>query len=231
MNGARLVVENLRVRYGGVVAVSGLSVAVEPGQCVTLLGANGAGKTSMLRGVSGLENATGTVLLDDVRIDGRSASQRARLGLGHVLEGRHVFSSLTVAENLKAAANRAGRRSEVEPLDLLPELVPMLHKAAGGLSGGQQQMLAIARAVAAAPRAILLDEPTNGLSPKLVGRTIEIIANLCDLGYAVLLVEQRLEVAQALRSDVVVLRHGEAGHRGVGTDENLPAILQDAYLS
>jgi ABC-type branched-chain amino acid transport systems, ATPase component len=227
----RLTVEGLRVRYGGVTAVEDLSLTVEPGTCVALLGANGAGKTSTLRGIGGLTPATGRVYLDDRRIDGMSASQRARAGLGHVLEGRHVFKSLTVAENLRVAAGRAGRRSDIDPLDLLPELRELMPRLAGGLSGGQQQMLAIARAVAGAPRVIMLDEPTNGLAPKLVARVIRILEDLRSAGFAVLLVEQRLEVAQKLAADVVVLRHGRAAHRLHGTDPSLPDVLHAAYLS
>lgn len=227
----RLVIEGLEVRYGGVTAVSELSLTVEPATCTTLLGANGAGKTSTLRGVSGLESASGRVLLGDLDISSWSASRRARAGLGHVLEGRHVFPGLTVSDNLRVAAGRAGGAPIVDPLELLPELVPHLDRHAGGLSGGQQQMLAIARAVAAAPRAIILDEPTNGLSPKLVDRIIEIVALLRDAGFAVLLVEQRLEVAQRLDADVVVLRHGAAEHRGRGSDDDLADVLHHAYLS
>jgi ABC-type branched-subunit amino acid transport system ATPase component len=227
----RLAVRDLHVRYGGVVAVDGLSLDVAPGTCTTLLGANGAGKTSALRGISGLEPARGEVALDGSRIDGWSPSRRATHGLGHVLEGRHVFPTLTVADNLRVAAGRAGSAPVVDPLDLLPELRPHLDRKAGGLSGGQQQMLAIARAVAASPRVILLDEPTNGLSPKLVGRTIEIIATLRDSGFSILLVEQRLEVAQVLAADVVVLRHGVAEYRGLGTDAELAEVLHAAYLS
>jgi ABC-type branched-subunit amino acid transport system ATPase component len=231
MSGGRLRVEGLRVRYGGVTSVEDLSLTVEPGTCVALLGANGAGKTSTLRGIGGLTAAGGRIWLDERRLDALPANKRAQAGLGHVLEGRHVFKSLTVAENLRVAAARAARPSEVDPLELLPELREMLPRLAGGLSGGQQQMLAIARAVAGAPRAIMLDEPTNGLAPKLVGRTIEILADLRDAGFSVLLVEQRLEVAQKLEADVVVLRHGLVEHRLHGTDPRLADLLHAAYLS
>jgi ABC-type branched-subunit amino acid transport system ATPase component len=231
MNGSSLRIENLRVRYGGVTAVADLSLTVAAGTCVALLGANGAGKTSTLRGIGGLVPAGGRVFLDDRRLDGLPASKRARAGLGHVLENRHVFKNLTVAENLKVAAGRAAGPSDVDPLDLLPELREMLPRNAGGLSGGQQQMLAIARAVAGAPRAIMLDEPTNGLAPKLVERTINILADLRAAGFALLLVEQRLEVAQKLDADVVVLRHGLMERQMRGSDPDLPDVLHAAYLS
>jgi len=228
--GQQLIVEGLGVRYGGVVAVDSVSFSVAPGECLVMLGANGAGKTSTLHGIGGLASASGTVMLGDTRIDRLPAARRARLGLGHVLEGRHVFPNMTVKENLSIAAPRRGR-AEVDPLELLPELREHLGRAAGRLSGGQQQMLAIARAVAGAPQAIMLDEPTNGLSPKLVQRTTEIIATLRDLGYAVLVVEQRLEVAQTLAADVLVLRHGKVVHEVKGTDPDLPGLLHAAYLS
>ncbi|KRA24673.1 MatE transporter [Microbacterium sp. Root61] len=229
--GAQLVVEGLGVRYGAVVAAESISFSVAPGECLVLLGANGAGKTSTLHGIGGLTSSSGRVRLGDRQLERLPASKRARYGLGHVLEGRHVFPNLTVSENLDVARSRSGAKPPVDPLELLPELVEHLGRAAGRLSGGQQQMLAIARAVAGAPQAIMLDEPTNGLSPKLVARTTEIIAQLRDLGYAVLVVEQRLEVAQNLEADVLVLRHGQIIHEVKGTDAALPDLLHAAYLS
>lgn len=229
--GSELVVQNLTVRYGAVVAAEGVSLTVRPGECIVLLGANGAGKTSTLHGIGGLTPSVGTVKLGAADLSGLPASKRARAGLGHVLEGRHVFPEMTVAENLDVARPRSGATPPVEPLELLPELKEHLGRAAGRLSGGQQQMLAIARAVAGAPQAIMLDEPTNGLAPKLVARTTEIIATLRDLGFAVLVVEQRLEVAQNLEADVLVLRHGHIVHEVNGSDPELPDLLHAAYLS
>ncbi len=229
--GAELVVENVGVRYGAVVAVESISFTVAPGECLVLLGANGAGKTSSLHGIGGLVPSSGRVRLGDRQLERLPASKRARLGLGHVLEGRHVFPNLTVRENLDVARSRSGAKPPVDPLELLPELTEHLGRAAGRLSGGQQQMLAIARAVAGAPQAIMLDEPTNGLAPKLVVRTTEIIAQLRDLGFAVLVVEQRLEVAQNLGANVLVLRHGQVVHEVKGTDPALPDLLHAAYLS
>ena len=226
-----LVVEGLGVRYGAVVAVQSVSLEVKPGECLVLLGANGAGKTSTLHGIGGLIPSTGKVTLGGRSLGRMGAAKRARLGLGHVLEGRHVFKALTVRDNLLVARNRSGAKPPIDPLELLPELVEHLDRPAGGLSGGQQQMLAIARAVAGAPDVIMLDEPTNGLSPKLVTRTTEIIAKLRDLGFALLVVEQRLEVAQNLGAKVLVLRHGEVVHEVEGTDPALPDLLHAAYLS
>lgn len=230
--GAELIVDRVGVRYGAVVAVEQVSFSVAPGECLVMLGANGAGKTSTLHGIGGLTAASGSVHLGGRRLDGMPGSRRARLGLGHVLEGRHVFPNLTVRENLRIARPRTrGQAPPVDPLALLPELEEHLDRPAGRLSGGQQQMLAIARAVAGAPQAIMFDEPTNGLAPKLVARTAEIIATLRDLGFAVLVVEQRLEIAQHLAAAVLVLRHGRILHWVDGTDPELPDLLHAAYLS
>lgn len=230
--GAELIVDGIGVRYGAVVAVESVSFSVAPGECLVMLGANGAGKTSTLHGIGGLTPSTGSVHLGGRKLDRMPGSRRARLGLGHVLEGRHVFPNLTVHENLRIARPRSrGRKPSVDPLELLPELKEHLDRPAGRLSGGQQQMLAIARAVAGTPEAIMLDEPTNGLAPKLVTRTAEIIAKLRDLGFAVLVVEQRLEIAQKLAADVLVLRHGHVLHEVNGTDPALPDLLHAAYLS
>ena len=148
MVGKSLDVENLTVRYGGVVAVREISFSVQPGECVVLLGANGAGKTSTLHGIGGLTPATGTIRLGGIPIDSVPADERARAGLGHVLEGRHVFPGLTVRENLRVAAAAARGREAVDVRDLLPEIDQFMDRKAGSLSGGQQQMLAIARALA-----------------------------------------------------------------------------------
>jgi len=231
MVGKSLDVENLTVRYGGVVAVREISFSVQPGECVVLLGANGAGKTSTLHGIGGLTPATGTIRLGGIPIDSVPADERARAGLGHVLEGRHVFPGLTVRENLRVAAAAARGREAVDVRDLLPEIDQFMDRKAGSLSGGQQQMLAIARALAGAPDVIMLDEPTNGLAPILVDRTTQIIERMRDLGFALLVVEQRLEVAQRLGGAVLILRHGEIVHRLRGTDPELPDLLHAAYLS
>lgn len=230
---AVMAVEDLQVRYGAVVALSGISLELRAGELLTVLGANGAGKTSMLRGLSGLVSSSGTVRIADRDVSRMDAAARAKSGLGHVLEGRHVFPDLTVEENLRLGSLLApDPHSEVErALDLLPELREMLQRKAGRLSGGQQQMLAIARAVSGAPKVLLLDEPTNGLAPILVQRTVEVIRSVLDLNVAVLLVEQRLEIAQALESDVIVLQRGAVVGAGHGSDPDLEDRIHAAYLA
>ncbi|MFC5822168.1 ABC transporter ATP-binding protein [Nonomuraea harbinensis] len=230
---AALVVENLGVRYGGVTALRDVSLSVDEGQILTVLGANGAGKTSMLRGISGLVSSTGTVTHHGRTLGRLDAAARARAGLGHVLEGRHVFPDLTVRENLHLGSLLSPKPAEgVErALALLPELEEMAGRKAGRLSGGQQQMLAIARAISGSPSVLLLDEPTNGLAPMLVQRTIDVIGAIQELGVAVLLVEQRVEVAQALGSEVLVLQRGEVVGTAHGTDDDLEDRIHTAYLA
>lgn len=228
-----LLVDGLSVRYGGVTALSDVSLTLGEGQLLTILGANGAGKTSMLRGIGGLESAGGTVQLRGTELSGSGAAQRARAGIGHVLEGRHVFPDLTVNENLHLGSllSKDPRAGIESALELLPELREMADRKAGRLSGGQQQMLAIARALSGTPDVLLLDEPSNGLAPILVQRTIEVIRAVTSMGVAVLLVEQRLEIAQALNSDVLILQRGSVVGTANGTEEDLEERIHAAYLA
>lgn len=231
-----LSVEQLAVAHAGVPAVRGLDLTVADGQCVAVVGANGAGKTSTLHGIGGLVSTSSRtrVLLGGVPIGSLSASRRARAGLGHVLEGRHVFAGLTVSDNLRlatfAARSGYGRRSLESTLEMLPELAELSERPAGTLSGGQQQLLAIGRALAADPSVIMLDEPTNGLAPILIDRVVELIRAIQRRGVAILLVEQRLEVAQAVGQTVHVLQHGRIVHSTAGSDPGLPDRVHAAYL-
>jgi branched-chain amino acid transport system ATP-binding protein len=232
-----LQVRDLRVSYGAVQAVAGVSLSVEPGRCVGLIGANGAGKSSTLHAIGGLvPSGRGSVIaLGDRSLARVAAPQRARLRLGHVLEGRHVFSDLSVAQNLHlgglAAARPRRAAATAKALEVLPELHDVLKRPAGTLSGGQQQMVAIGRALAGDPEVLMLDEPTNGLAPILVERVIHIVREVCAQGIGVLLVEQRLEVAQAAADELHVLQHGRIVHTTTGDDPGLAAIVHAAYLS
>jgi branched-chain amino acid transport system ATP-binding protein len=209
-----LAVERLSVRYGAVEAVRGLSLAVEPGQIVGLIGPNGAGKSSTLLAVMGSAPVTG----GDVRLDGRSLVGRrpedvARGGVALVPEGRRIFGELTVEENLRLglAARRKGRNGAglKRAYDLFPVLSEFRSRHAGLLSGGQQQQLAIGRALAADPDVLLLDEPSLGLAPMIVDVVFEALAQIREAGLAVLLVEQRAQRTVALADRSYVLANGE----------------------
>jgi ABC-type branched-subunit amino acid transport system ATPase component len=238
---APLTIEDLSVSYGAVVAVSAVSLEVKAGECVAVVGANGAGKTSVLRGVGGLTKCGGgsRVSLGERKLDRMTAARRARNGLAHVLENRHVFPGLTVRENLVLGLQARGIRPSSledhvgyeEVLEVLPELKGFEQKFGGALSGGQQQMVAIGRALIAGPQIVMMDEPTNGLAPILVNRVLEIIEAIRSRGVGVLLVEQRLEVAQAAASRVHILQRGRLGGAIDPADPELGNMVHKAYLS
>lgn len=236
MLGSTLRVLDLWVTYGGVHAVDGLSLEATAGECTALIGANGAGKTSTLRGISGLGPARSRgIWIDDRRIDRERPERRAAIGLGHVLEGRHIFPRFSVRENLELGQVATTRNDTKENLDLVykvfPDLAHMQSVKAGSLSGGQQQFLAIARAMMARPTVLLLDEPTLGLAPKLVATVIEVIHKLLAAGTTVLLVEQSLEVVQEVAVTVHLLSHGKIVGMRTGQDPELAAFAHAVYLT
>ncbi|HKD93643.1 MAG TPA: ABC transporter ATP-binding protein [Gaiellaceae bacterium] len=209
-----LVVENLSVRYGAVEAVRGLSLEVKPGQIVGLIGPNGAGKSSTLHAIMGSAPITGgDVRLDGTSVVGRNPEQVARRGVALVPEGRRIFGELTVEENLRLGLAGRGARKNGDGLARANELFPILRefrsRQAGVLSGGQQQQLAIGRALAADPEVLLLDEPSLGLAPKIVDIVFEALTQIRDAGLAVLLVEQRAQRTVALADESHVLANGE----------------------
>jgi branched-chain amino acid transport system ATP-binding protein len=209
-----LAVERLSIRYGAVEAVRDLSLEVKPGQIVGLIGPNGAGKSSTLHAIMGVAPIIG----GDVRLAGRSLVGRrpediARSGIALVPEGRRIFAELTVEENLRLG--RAARRARANDkglagaYDLFPILREFRSRQAGALSGGQQQQLAIARALASDPDVLLLDEPSLGLAPKVVDVVFEALTQIRDRGLAVLLVEQRAQRTVALADESHVLANGQ----------------------
>ncbi|OHV41436.1 hypothetical protein BCD49_07615 [Pseudofrankia sp. EUN1h] len=229
-------VANLRVDYRGVVAVDGVSLDVAEGRCVAVIGANGAGKTSLLRAVGGFipAGSGSRIQLAGADVARLPAHRRVRAGLGSVLENRHLFGHMTVRDNLGLGAAAAPGRSGAglrRALELLPELEGLLDRRAATLSGGQQQFVAIGRALAAEPRVLLLDEPTNGLAPRLVERVVDIVRALGATGTALLLVEQRLEVATAITTEIHVLAHGRVVHATGGDVSDLAEIAHRAYLA
>jgi ABC-type branched-subunit amino acid transport system ATPase component len=233
--GESLEVANLFVTYRGVVAVHDFSMTVPESSCVAIVGANGAGKSSILRGVSGLESTRrGTVTLGGRRLDRMRPHRRVRSGVGHVLEGRHVFTDLTVRFNLELGyLGRAGK-SRVERMEyvlaLFPELEPLMGRRAGVLSGGQQQFLAMGRALMGEPSVLLLDEPTVGLAPLLVRRIEDVVLKLKRSGTTIVLVEQLLPVVEHTADEVYVLSHGRTLDHLSGVDD-LNEVAHNAYMS
>jgi len=231
-----LALEKLSVRYGRVDAVRGLSLEVKPGQIVGLIGPNGAGKSSTLHAIMwSAPIAGGDVLLDGRSLVGRRPEDVARRGIALVPEGRRVFGELTVEENLRLGLAGRGKRSNGNGLARAYELFPVLRefrsRNAGALSGGQQQQLAIGRALAADPAVLLLDEPSLGLAPKIVDVVFEALVQIKEAGFAVLLVEQRAQRTVALADHSYVLANGELrltlGPEDAGDTDRLVA----AYLA
>ena len=210
-----LVVEDLEVRYGAVRAVRGLSFEVNPGEIVGLIGPNGAGKSSTLHAIMGAAPvAAGDVRLDGASILGRSSEDVARAGIALVPEGRRIFAELSVEENLRLGlAGRRSRSGDADALERAYKLFPVVgefrRRQAGALSGGQQQQLAIARALVAEPDVLMLDEPSLGLAPRVVDVVFGALAAIRDSGLAVLLVEQRAQRTVALADRSHVLANGE----------------------
>ena len=203
-------VDALRAGYGRIGVLDGVSLRVGPGECVGVLGHNGAGKTTLLKALMGLLPATGgAIRLDNRAIERLPAHRRARAGIGYVPQGRRIFPALTVRENLRFAAAAAGLEEGAEDAALcdFPELPRLLDRPGGALSGGEQQLLALARALVARPRLLLLDEPTEGIQPSIVQAMAERVGALRGArGLSVLLVEQNLDLIRAL-SDRVLLFH------------------------
>jgi branched-chain amino acid transport system ATP-binding protein len=214
-----LSVSDLEVRYGRVRALRGVHLTVPDGGSVAILGPNGAGKTSLLRAISGtVRPANGRVVWDGQDVAGRPAFRIVRAGLAHVPEGRAVIAPLSVHENLLMGAYAAKRRDTSERmeqmLDLFPALRRRLKVPSGRLSGGEQQMLAIARGLMSHPRLIAIDEPSMGLAPAVADMVLDGLRRVHELGTAVLLVEQNAALALRMADDVVLLSHGEVQRSG-----------------
>ncbi len=215
---ALLELDGLLAGYRGLTVVHGIDLTVGPGEIVALLGANGAGKTTTLLTVSGLaEQQGGSVRLDGVDLAPLPAAARARAGLGHVTEDRALFQKLSVHANLRLGGQGdLGRLGEL--LALMPALEPLLDRRVGGLSGGEQQMLALARALMARPRVLMVDELSLGLAPLIVQRLLGNLRQLADDGLGVLMVEQHVEQALRFADRVVVLARGRISFEGAPSD-------------
>jgi branched-chain amino acid transport system ATP-binding protein len=230
---AALVVEELEVRYGPVRAVRGLSLEVAPGEIVGLIGPNGAGKSSTLNAIMGAAPiAAGDVRLGKISLVGRRPEDIARSGIALVPEGRRIFGELSVEENLKLGFAARRSRGDLDYVyDLFPVVRQFRRRSAGALSGGQQQQLAIARALVAEPDVLLLDEPSLGLAPRIVDVVFEALLAIRDRGIAVLLVEQRAQRTVALADRSHVLANGELRLSLTPADADDTDKLVAAYLA
>jgi branched-chain amino acid transport system ATP-binding protein len=229
-----LEVDDIEVRYGNIRALKGVSFHVEEGEVVALLGANGAGKTTTQKTVSGMMRPSlGEIRYAGQRIDGLPAHDLIKLGICHVPEGRRVFPRMSVAENLEMGAFRF-KRADPEVLarvyDLFPRLKEREQQYAGTLSGGEQQMLAIGRALMGKPRLLLLDEPSMGLAPLIVAQIFDIVREINADGVTVLIVEQNAAQALALANRGYVLETGELVLSGTGADLLADDRIRAAYL-
>jgi branched-chain amino acid transport system ATP-binding protein len=229
-------VKNLRVNYGKVEAVKGVSFQVDEGTLVSIIGANGAGKSTILRTISGLiRPSSGEIWFGGKRIDKTPVHQIVKLGIAQVPEGRRLFPQLTVLDNLRAGAFLINNQKEINPLleDVyhhFPRMKERLTQQTGSLSGGEQQMLAIGRALMSKPKLLVMDEPSLGLSPIMVQEIGNIIKAMKEQGRTILLVEQNANLALKLADRTYVLELGKVVLEGKSTDIMNSPIVKKAYL-
>jgi branched-chain amino acid transport system ATP-binding protein len=230
-----LSVENLTSAYGRIEVLHGVSIEVRAGEIATLVGANGAGKSTLLRAISGVQPVTaGSIRFEGKPLDKLPSHARVALGITQVPEGRQVFAPLSIEDNLKLGA-WSRRTADLAPqiariYTLFPMLAAMRRTPAGALSGGQQQMLAIGRALMAKPRLLLLDEPSMGLAPKLVDQILEIIRDLKSKGLTILLVEQNARAALAIADRAYVIETGRVTVSGTAAQIQFDRRVREAYL-
>ena len=227
-------VRNLQARYGRIPALKGLDFGLRAGELVALVGANGAGKSTLLRALSGVQPASGDIVFLEESIARLPPERRVALGIVQVPEGRQVFAPLSVEDNLRLGAYRRGRLRAARTLERVYALFPVLAErrrhAAGTLSGGQQQMLAIGRALMAEPRLLLLDEPSMGLAPRLVAEIFACVRQLRAADTAILLVEQNARAALAIADRGYVLETGRLALCGTGAELLADPRVRTAYL-
>lgn len=235
-NGPMLEIDHIDVYYGAIQALKGISLEVYPGEIVTLIGANGAGKSTTLRSISGLNRPkAGAIRFEGQNVSQLPATEIVKRGISHVPEGRRIFANLTVRENLELGAylekdNRAIRERMEAVFARFPRLKERVRQRAGTLSGGEQQMLAIGRALMAKPRLLLLDEPSMGLAPVLVQEIFAIIREINQAGTTILLVEQNARMALSVAKRAYVLETGRVVLEGKTQDLVRSADVRRAYL-
>ena len=231
-----LEIKNLNVHFGVIHALKGISLTINTGEIVTLIGANGAGKTTTLRTVSGLKKPTdGEILLEGKDITATSAQDRVKMGISQVPEGRRIFSAMTVLENLELGAYLRKDKSNIsKDLKMVYERFPILanrkKQIAGTLSGGEQQMLSIGRALMSRPRILCLDEPSMGLAPLLVQEIFDIIKEINKSGTTVLLIEQNASMALQIANRAYVMETGTITLSGTGAELMQSDEIKKAYL-
>ncbi len=231
-----LEVQNLNVHFGVIHALKNISLSVQTGEIVTLLGTNGAGKTTTLRTLSGLKKPTsGQIFFEGEEITALPARHRVKMGMSHVPEGRRVFSTMTVLENLELGAflrrDKAGIAKDMKNVfERFPILAERKRQSAGTLSGGEQQMLAMGRALMSRPRLLLLDEPSMGLAPLFVQEIFSIIKDINESGTTVLLVEQNANMALSIAHRAYVLETGSVVLSGTGAELLQSDAVKKAYL-
>ncbi|NBE83664.1 ABC transporter ATP-binding protein [Micromonospora rubida] len=231
-----LEIKDLTLLYGRIQALHGISLVVNEGEVVALIGANGAGKTTTMRAISGLRPvAQGSIVFDGTDVTRMRADLRVTRGIGQAPEGRGVFPGMTVMENLEMGAYTRRDKAEIAKdmamvLDLFPRLAERRKQAGGTLSGGEQQMLAVGRALMARPRLLLLDEPSMGLAPKLIQQIFEIITRINEQGTTILLVEQNAQQALSRAHRGYVLETGRIVKEGTGQDLLHDPAVKEAYL-
>jgi urea transport system ATP-binding protein len=221
-------IKNLNQYYGGSHILRDMSLSAQAGKVTVILGRNGVGKTSLLKSMMGLVPVkSGSIEMDGKSVVNATPYERARAGLGYVPQGREIFARLTVEDNLRMglAGKPAGSPIPAELFDLFPVLQQMLARRGGDLSGGQQQQLAIARALAGAPRVLILDEPTEGIQPSIIKDIGRVIRMLADRGtMAIVLVEQYYDFARDLADDYVVMERGAVLARGKGANMEVDGV-------
>lgn len=231
-----LKIEDINVYYGNIQALKGVSMEINEGEIVTLIGANGAGKSTLLKTISGLlKPKQGKVLFEGDSIGGKAAQAIVKLGISHVPEGRRVFANMTVAENLELGAylrkDKVGIHKDMEKVyELFPRLLERIKQQAGTLSGGEQQMLAMGRALMAKPRLLLLDEPSMGLAPLLVKQIFNIIQEISESGTTILLVEQNANLALSIADRAYVVETGRIVLSGNAEELTSSEEIKMAYL-